>query len=57
MRWGLFSLESKEGSVITFHKKTKVITAVAQEGSGGKIMLILCGGGEFQVQKVMKCQS
>lgn len=50
-------MESKEGSVITFHKKTKVITAVAQEGSGGKIMLILCGGGEFQVQKVMKCQS
>lgn len=38
-------------------KKTKVITAVAQKGSDGKIMLILCGGGEFQAQKVMKCQS
>ena len=58
MRWGLFSLERKEGSVITTHKKkTKVITAVVQKGSDGKIMLILGGGGEFQTQKVMKCQS
>lgn len=38
-------------------KKTKVITAVVQKGSDGKIMLILGGGGEFQTQKVMKCQS
>lgn len=38
-------------------KKPKVITAVVQKGSDGKIMLILGGGGEFQTQKVMKCQS
>lgn len=40
-----------------FNPKHKVMTAAAQEGSDGKIMLIHCGDGEFQAQKVMKFQS
>lgn len=67
MREGLFYLELRKGSVLTSNKKkkqtqkqkktktkNKVITAAAQEGSDGKIMLIHRGGGEFQAQKVMK---
>lgn len=54
-------LGTKEGSVLTSNQKKKkrkeVITATAQEGSDGKIMLIHRGGGEFQAQKVTEFQS
>lgn len=57
MREGAVFLGTQERLSPNLWQKNEVITAAAQEGSDGKIMLIHRGGGEFQPQKVMKFQS